>query len=189
MQNKTKRPLIISGPSGTGKEEIIKVLMSTIYPFQRTVSVTTRGKRVGEVHGKHYTFTDVADFAGRRERSEFLESVQVHNSDWYGTPVSEVERLRLNGVIPIIEVDVNGALRLSEILSEAAFVFVSPPSLEELSQRLHKRATDSHKSIEIRLMAAAEEMKVATMPPFQTVINGDNIFRTVSDIFDIWRAD
>ena len=161
MQRTLKRPLVLSGPSGSGKEESIKVLTSTVYPFHRAVSVTTRAMRVGEVHAKHYFFTNVAEFARRRDNDEFLEFQQVHNSDWYGTPRAEVDRLTSMEAIPIIEVDVKGALTLSKVLDNAVFVFIAPPSLEELRLRLERRGSESQNSIENRLRTAAEEMEIA----------------------------
>lgn len=151
--------VIISGPSGVGKDTIIAALRrrrrSPDYHY--VVTCTTRAPRPGEVPGASYHFLQPEAFAALRDAGGFLEANEVHGN-WYGTPRAEVARALAAGRDVILKIDVQGAQVVKERVPDALLVFVVPPSLEELFQRLRSRATESVDELEIRQRNAAIEL-------------------------------
>jgi guanylate kinase len=151
--------LIISAPSGSGKTTLTRALQERFDCFAFSVSATTRPPRPHEQHGVHYFFLNAEEFARYREAGRFLEWEEVYPGRLYGTLRSEVDRMLAAGQVPMFDVDVKGGLRLKETFGVGALaVFIRPPSLEVLRERLLRRASDSPEDIERRLAKASEEM-------------------------------
>jgi guanylate kinase len=151
--------VILSGPSGVGKDTIIEALRLRVRdrPTHYVVTCTTRGRRPGEEDGVSYHFLTDAEFAALRAEGEFLEANEVHGN-WYGTPRSQVREALAKGHDVILEIDVQGAQVVKETVPEALLIFLVPPSLEDLFHRLRARATESADELELRQRNAAIEL-------------------------------
>jgi guanylate kinase len=151
--------VIISGPSGVGKDTIIDALRRRAHEpeYHYVVTCTTRAMRPGEVDGVDYHFLDRATFKAQREAGEFLEANKVHGN-WYGTPRSQVRESLAAGRDVILKIDVQGAQVVKEKIPGALLVFLIPPSLEDLFQRLRSRATETVDELELRQRNAAIEL-------------------------------
>jgi guanylate kinase len=151
--------IIISGPSGVGKDTIIEALRRRSHDpdYHYVVTCTTRSRRPGEVDGVSYRFLDVARFAAMRDGGELLEAARVHGN-WYGTPRDQVRDALVAGHDVILKIDVQGAQTVKENVPEAILVFIVPPSLETLFQRLKSRATETADQLEMRQRNAAIEL-------------------------------
>ena len=161
--------LVISGPSGTGKSTVIGVLMQQMEGLEFSVSATTRQPRPGERDGVDYFFVSRERFDEMVEKDELLEHATfVGNS--YGTPRSQVEARLAQGINVVLDIEVQGAAQVKEKMPEAVTVFLAPPSLEALEQRLRGRGTESEETIRGRLETARKELLLA--PSYDhTVIN------------------
>ena len=149
---------IISAPSGTGKTTILKRIIATVEGITFSVSHTTRSPRLGEQEGVDYFFVDQSAFEAMREQAFFLEWAEVHGN-FYGTSRNIIQELTQQGQDIILDIDVQGALQLREKLdAEGIFVFIAPPSLQELEKRLSGRGTDSGSAIATRLTNAKKEL-------------------------------
>ncbi len=151
--------IIISGPSGVGKDTIIDALRGRphVPPHHYVVTCTTRAPRPGEVEGVAYHFLDRERFLAMRDAGGLLEANEVHGN-WYGTPRSEVAHALTAGQDVILKIDVQGAQNVKERVAEALLVFVVPPSLEALFGRLRSRATETADELELRQRNAAIEL-------------------------------
>ena len=149
--------VIISGPSGVGKDTIITALQERDPDYHYVVTCTTRAPRPGEVQDVSYHFLTTEEFAGLRDAGELLESAEVHGN-WYGTPRHEVADALARGHDVILKIDVQGASAVKQRASGALLVFLVPPSMEELFQRLRTRATETADELEIRQRNAAIEL-------------------------------
>ena len=151
--------VIISGPSGVGKDTIIDALRRRDHDpeYHYVVTCTTRAKRPGELDGVDYHFMDRATFAALRAAGEFLEANDVHGN-WYGTPRSQVREALARGRDVILKIDVQGAQVVKEKIPGALLIFLIPPSLEDLFQRLLSRATETADELELRQRNAAIEL-------------------------------
>jgi guanylate kinase len=151
--------VIISGPSGVGKDTIIDALRRRRHEpeYHYVVTCTTRARRPGEVDGVDYHFLDRATFAAQRAAGEFLEANDVHGN-WYGTPRRQVREALASGRDVILKIDVQGAQVVKEKIPGALLVFLVPPSLEDLFQRLRNRATETADELEVRQRNAAIEL-------------------------------
>ena len=151
--------VIISGPSGVGKDTIIDALRRRHHDpeYHYVVTCTTRAKRPGEVDGVDYLFLDRATFAARRRAGAFLEANDVHGN-WYGTPRTQVREALGEGRDVILKIDVQGAQVVKEKVPGALLIFLIPPSLEDLFQRLLSRATETADELELRQQNAAIEL-------------------------------
>lgn len=151
--------IVISAPSGTGKTTIIERLLTYFPNLTYSISVATREKRKGEVEGKDYVFIDVEEFLRRVEREEFAEWAKVHGN-YYGTPKELLQDLLTCGKDVLLDVDVQGGIQLKKGYGkEVVLIFIIPPSLEELENRLLNRKTESKETIKRRLREAEEELK------------------------------
>ncbi|SHD76944.1 guanylate kinase [[Clostridium] ultunense Esp] len=150
--------LVISGPSGCGKGTICKKILERNEKLVFSVSATTRMPRRGEIDGVNYFFINEERFNKMVEKDEFLEYANVHGN-LYGTPKKFVLEQIEKGEIVILEIDVQGALQVKESYPEAVFIFLLPPSMSELKNRIKKRGTETDKDIDIRLKNAFEELK------------------------------
>ena len=152
--------MVVSGPSGAGKGTICNLLREKLPELAYSVSVTTRQPRPGEVDGQDYFFKTVPQVKDMIFRGELLEYAQVYGN-YYGTPKPYVQKLLDEGKDVLLEIDIQGALQIKKVFPGGVFVFVVPPSLEELSARIYKRGTDREDVIRQRLAAATHELVYA----------------------------
>jgi guanylate kinase len=163
------RLVVISGPSGSGKSTIARRLAARReVNAMLSVSMTTRAPRAGEREGVDYYFRDRADFESARASGSLLESALVHGQ-YYGTPIEPVLRTLDEGMCVLLEIDVQGALRVKERVPNAVLVFIHPPSMEELERRLRDRKTEDEAAIARRLAAARDEIAKADRYDHQIV--------------------
>ena len=167
--------IIFSAPSGAGKTTIVKHLLSVNPDLNFSISACTRDKRGRtEVNGKDYYFITPEDFKEKIANDEFVEWEEVYEGAFYGTLKSEIERIWASGKHAILDVDVKGGLSIKHFYKERALaVFVKPPSIEELANRLQARNTDSASSISSRVFKAKFEMEFEDQ--FDEVIVNDNL--------------
>lgn len=148
--------IVISGPSGAGKGTICKDLVSK-GNFYLSVSATTRGPRKGEADGINYFFTTKEAFKQGIENDDFLEYAEVYEN-YYGTPKSKVMKMIENGMDVILEIDIQGALKVKENYPDGVFIFILPPSMEELKNRIIQRASETPESLMLRFKSAYKEI-------------------------------
>jgi guanylate kinase len=149
--------IIISGPSGAGKGTICKSFMERNENVALSVSATTRAPRTGEVEGVNYYFMSKEKFKEKIASDDFLEYAQVYDN-YYGTPKSNVEEILESGKDVILEIDIQGALKVKENTEEGVFIFVLPPSMEELKQRIINRGSETPESLMKRFQSAYKEI-------------------------------
>lgn len=174
--------LVVSGPSGSGKGTLCRALKEALPELKYSVSVTTRPPRRGEVHGVDYFFVSKEDFLRRLEAGEFLEWAEVYGN-YYGTPRATVERWLEEGNDVLLELDVQGALKVKELFPQAVLVFIAPPSLEELGTRIAKRGTESEEDMRKRLSSAGLELEAAKH--YDYVIVNDEAERALKELLEI----
>lgn len=162
---------VISGPSGVGKGTIKDVLLPRLNNITLSISATTRMPREGEVDGQDYFFLNVNEFSSMLNRGEFLEHAQVY-TNMYGTPKQYVEDNLKNGVDVLLEIDIQGALQVKKKMPQGVFIFIEPPSIEELARRICSRGKDSEESIARRLAACEEELSHLAYYDY-SVVNDD----------------
>jgi guanylate kinase len=149
---------VVSGPSGAGKTTLYKKAISVLPHLMHSVSYTTRSPRVGEVNGRDYTFINREEFMTMIQKKEFAEWAEIHG-ELYGTARKRLEEIMNSGVDAILDIDVQGAMQLKEKLPGGVYIFILPPSLEILRERLEQRMANVKEEIEKRLAVALEEMK------------------------------
>ncbi len=169
--NKERYLLVVSGPSGAGKDTVVKKMLEKHPEIQVSVSATTRKPREGERDGEHYYFLSHGEFERKIAAGEMLEHVN-YCGNYYGTPKSEVDCRLENGVSVVLIIEVVGAANIKKMYPESTLVFIMPPSVEELGNRLRGRGTESEEVIVRRMERAAEEMQRAGDYDY-SVINDD----------------
>jgi guanylate kinase len=169
--------VILSGPSGVGKDTIIDAWRATNPRVERVVAYTTRNPRMGEVDGLDYNFISVPDFQNKASKGEFLEFKEVHGN-WYATPLTDMENLIEAGKVAILKIDVQGALHAMSLRKDAISIFILPPSMQELEARIRGRGLDDSEVIEKRLINAQDE--VALAPKYHHQIVNLDVDLTVS---------
>ncbi|HWU81892.1 MAG TPA: guanylate kinase [Methylophilaceae bacterium] len=169
---------IIAAPSGAGKTSLVKALLDADPSVRLSISYTTRTPRPGEVDGEHYHFVDETLFMQMLSEGDFLESAQVHGAR-YGTSQTQVERILKGGNDLILEIDWQGAAQVRKLYPESIGIFILPPSIDALRQRLNNRRQDSDEVIARRVAAAREEM--SHVAEFDYV--------TINDIFEVALHD
>ena len=181
MDKDSKGKLIIfSAPSGAGKTTIVHSLLKSIPSLEFSVSATCRSPRGDEHHGVDYYFLSPDEFRARVNRDEFVEWEEVYPGQLYGTLLSEVERIWRKGHTVIFDVDVKGGLNLKKKFGDLALaIFVRPPSMDALEQRLRHRATEPEEKIKMRIAKAASELSFE--PRFDITVVNDNLERAVND--------
>ncbi|MBL8048911.1 MAG: guanylate kinase [Chthonomonas sp.] len=162
------RLLILSGPSGVGKDTVLDLWQARNPRVVRVVAHTTRAPRVGERDGLDYTFLDVPTFLDRADAGKYLEFKHVHGN-YYGTPLDHLEQLLAADKVAVLKIDVQGAIEVMELRPDALTVMLLPPSFEELERRIRARGTDSAEVIERRLVGARAELDEAPRYQHQLV--------------------
>lgn len=175
-----RKAILFSAPSGSGKTTIIKQLMRYFDCFEFSISATSRQPRTGERDGIDYYFLSPDTFDARVKNDEFLEWEEVYANTRYGTLKSEIDRICGNGKVIVFDVDVNGGLNIKRFFGDDALaIFVMPPSIEVLEQRLRGRGTESEESIMKRLGRSAKELEES--PKFDVTIVNDDLTRAVDE--------
>lgn len=177
---------VISGPSGVGKGTVREALLEGRDDIQVSISATTRPPRTGEIDGVHYFFIDRDTFLKKVDDDQFLEWANVY-SNLYGTPRDFVLNHLNNGRDVLLEIDIQGALQVKQRMPDGVFIFLSPPSIEDLAKRLCRRGKDSQESIEERLAACEREME--QMYHYDYVVINDRVENAVSKIEAIIAAE
>lgn len=172
--------IIFSAPSGSGKTTIVKRMLAKFPDLAFSVSACTREQRDGEEHGRDYYFLKVEEFIKRIENDEFVEWEMVYDGKYYGTLRSEIDRIWAAGKHVIFDVDVEGGLALKERFGALALaVFVMPPSVEVLEERLRGRGSETDETIRTRLGKAVSELNYAL--DFDIIIRNDDLETAVKD--------
>ena len=189
MDHICERPgelFIVSGPSGVGKGTICRRLIEEKKDIVLSVSATTRAQREGEVEGVNYYFMDKEAFEKIIAEDGFLEYAEVFGN-YYGTPRKMVEEQLSQGNDVLLEIDVQGAMKVKEVCPEGIFIFILPPNLAELRNRLEKRGTDSQEVIEKRLSLAIEEIR--QMFGYDYFVVNNDLEEAVAKVHDIVSAE
>jgi len=173
--------VIISAPSGGGKTTIVKHLLESGLNLEFSVSATTRPLRPNETEGEDYFYLTVPKFRRKIKNNEFVEWEEVYKDLLYGTLKSEMERIWAKGKHVLFDVDVKGGINLKKKFgTDSISIFIMPPSIEELGNRLIKRGTESPEKIRMRVEKAQEEMKGANQ--FDTVIINDHLDKAKNEV-------
>lgn len=176
---------IISGPSGSGKDTLLKEIFKKYPEIKFSISSITRGMREGEVEGEKYNFISREAFESMIEKDELLE-YNTYVGNYYGTPKAPVIKETEQGNNMIIEVDVNGAAQIRNKMPEAVSIFIMPPSFAELERRLSGRGTEEREVIVARMNSALDEIKRAC--EYDYIVVNDNIETAVDDIITIIKS-
>lgn len=178
--------LVVSGPSGAGKGTICQMLRDQLPDLGYSVSVTTRQPRTGEVDGVNYFFKTVDEVKEMIAQDELLEYAEVYGN-YYGTPRNYVMDLLNSGKDVLLEIDIQGALQIKKRFPNGVFVFIVPPSLDELSARIYKRGTDSEDVIQRRMASAAGELTYAA--EYDYIIVNDIAEKAANKVLTIMEAE
>lgn len=179
--------IVVSGPSGVGKGTLVKELLRRMPELALSVSVTTRPPRAGEEDGVHYYFRTEEQFQEMVENGDLLEYAQFVTGLYYGTPRTHVEEAIAQGQDVVLEIDVKGAIQVKERWQHGVYVFLLPPSMEELETRLKKRQTEAAEAIRQRLTVAVDELNFLPLYDYQVV--NDDIQTAVAKLEAIIRAE
>jgi guanylate kinase len=185
--------IIITAPSGAGKTSITRYLLHHFPQLAFSVSAATRAQRSDEVNGVDYYFLTLEEFQHKIQNQEFVEWEMVYEGRYYGTLKSELQRIHANQKIPILDIDVKGAIHVQENYPEQSLsIFVQPPSIEELKRRLEYRATESAEALQDRLNKAAYE--ISFRHHFNKIIVNDNLEKaceearhTIAEFLSKWQ--
>lgn len=178
--------LIFSAPSGSGKSTLVQHLVKLDLGLAFSISATSRQARKGEVDGREYHFISSDLFREKIDNNEFIEWEEVYPGQFYGTPKSEVDRIWNSGQHALFDIDVLGGVNLKkEYGKKALSVFVMPPSLEELEQRLHSRGTDDSGALKKRLGKAEYEMRFS--PQFDHILVNDSLEKALAEAESLVR--
>lgn len=179
-----EKTIIFSAPSGSGKTTLVKYAISQFANLAFSVSCTTRAPRGEELHGKDYYFISPEEFKAKISAQEFVEFEEVYKDKFYGTLKSEVEKNWQENKVVIFDVDVKGGVALKKYFQEKALsIFIKPPSVQELQNRLTERGTDDAETIKTRLEKAVEELAFENQ--FDKVVVNDNLDHAKAEISKI----
>jgi len=180
------RLVVLAGPTAVGKGTVAEYVRAQFPEVWLSVSVTTRKPRPLEVDGTHYHFVDDEQFDRMREAGEFLEWAVVHGRARYGTPRGPVLEALAAGRKALLEIDLQGARQVRQQMPEALFVFLAPPSWDELVRRLVGRGTESEEEREVRLTTA--RLELAAQREFDVTIVNDNVQRASEELVSLMNA-
>jgi guanylate kinase len=176
---------LVVAPSGAGKSSLVNALLQQEPAIKLSISFTTRAPRPGEENGREYFFTSIEDFAKRREAGEFLESAEVFGN-YYGTSFLQIAQQIAAGTDVLLEIDWQGAQQVKKQFPHAVGIFIPPPSIAALEERLKKRGQDEHSVITRRILAAGGE--IAHAPEFEYVIINQEFTVALSELSAIVKA-
>lgn len=179
--------IVLSGPSGAGKGTICNELLKQVDTLNLSISMTTRSPRGNEVDGKDYYFVTKEQFEEDIAKGNFLEYAKVYNDNYYGTPKNKVEEILSSGRDIILEIDIQGALEVKEKMKEGIFIFIMPPSMRELKDRLVKRNTESKDKIIERFKNAYKEINEVTK--YNYIVINDEVQNAVDKVKAIILAE
>lgn len=178
--------IVLSGPSGSGKDTVLDRVHAKDIPIQRSISMTTRQKRDGETDGVDYYFVTKDYFEKQIAAKNMLESA-VYSSNYYGTPKGPVDKWLEDGKTVVLKIEVQGAEKIKKIYPDCVSIFIMPPSIQVLEKRLRNRETDSEESIRMRMDAALGEMQCSEK--YDYIVFNDILENTVEDICSIINAE
>lgn len=178
--------LVVSGPSGAGKGTVLEALFQRRAGLFASVSATTRAPRPGEVDGEHYYFLSKERFEQEIERGNMLEYAK-YCENYYGSPRGPVEEMRAKGLDVVLEIEVQGAMKVRHNCSDATLVFIMPPSVEELAKRLRGRGTESEEVVRKRLETSKAEVQTASA--YDYIVLNDEVERAAHDVDCIITAE
>lgn len=178
--------LVVSGPSGTGKGTICKKMVEMNDAIKLSVSATTRQPRLGEKEGISYYFKTREEFEKMVENGEFLEHAMIYDN-YYGTPKQAIVDQLDAGVDVILEIEMQGARQIREVCPDAVFVFILPPSLDELKHRIVGRGTETKEQIEKRFNSAYNEIKL--LGDYDYFIFNNIVDKSAEEIFEIIKSE
>jgi len=180
MSESLQKVIILAAPSGAGKTTITKYLLDRFTRLAFSISATTRAPRGVEQDGVDYHFLSLAKFEGLIYQNEFLEYEQVYEGVYYGTLKSELNRIWALGMVPILDIDVKGAIRVQKQLGEKSLsIFIMPPSIDDLSERLLNRQTETPESIKTRIDKAEYEISFSNQ--FNVIVKNDILEKACID--------
>src|SRR4030042_517045 len=180
--------IVLSGPSGVGKDAVLNGIRRRRYPLYYAVTATTRPRRERERDGVDYYFVSRADFEKMIEKNELLEWANVYGN-LYGVPKRQMQEALSRGQDAVVKVDVQGAATIKKIVPQAVFIFLAPSSMNDLENRLRQRKTESGLDLELRMRAAQEEMKQLPMFDYIVINQKDGIEVAISQIEAIITAE
>jgi len=180
--------IVISGPSGVGKDSVVHRMKERDFPFHFVVTATTRPKREGEVHGRDYWFYSNDEFARMIEDNEFIEYAIVYN-DYKGIPKSEVRNALATGKDVVMRVDVQGAETVRKLAPEALLIFITCESEDELERRLRARKTETDDSLSLRIATARKELQRIDSFDYVIINNDFHLDETVNQVRAIITAE
>lgn len=178
--------MVISAPSGAGKTTLCKRLFAEFPALRFSVSCTTRPPRRGEVDGKDYHFTSLEEFKRRKTAGEFVECEEIYGH-FYGTSREDIDEMINRGYDVVLDIDTRGARNVKKIYPDAVLVFVMPPSVQILKERLRKRGSETEEVIEMRFNKAMEEIEVNEC--YDYVIFNDIVADSVVVLSSVYRAE
>lgn len=179
--------IVLSGPSGVGKGTVRSALFDmTGHDLVYSVSMTTRTPREGEVDGREYFFVTREEFQKRINENKFLEYAEFVNN-YYGTPLDKVEEQLASGKEVVLEIEVQGALQVRKKMKDAIFVFIAPPTMEDLLKRLKTRGTESEELVKSRTEKAHKELELAYL--YDYIVVNDTVENAADKIMAIIRAE
>jgi len=184
--NKEGILLVICGPSGVGKGTVCKEFLGKNRNIKLSVSATTRSPRIGEVDGVSYHFLETGQFEKMVENGDFIEYARVYDN-YYGTPKAEVLKNLQNGEDVLLEIDIQGAMQVKSSYPDAVFVFILPPSLRELRDRIVKRGSETEESLKLRFGSAYDE--ICKIENFDYFVVNDDIEKAVRQLECIMMAE
>ncbi len=182
----TSRLTVLAGPTAVGKGTVAAYVREHHPDVWLSVSATTRRPRPDEVDGRHYHFMTNEDFGRMVDHAEFLEWATVHGRALYGTPRGPVEAALAAGRPALLEIDLQGARQVRETMPDALFVFLAPPSWDELVRRLVGRGTETEEEREVRLTTARAELAAAE--EFDVTIVNDDVRRAADELVSLMRT-
>ena len=190
VQQHNNQPLVVilTGPSGVGKDAALNELKKSERPWHYVVTATTRPRRHNETNGVDYIFMDEAEFRTALENNEFLESANVYDK-WYGVPKSQVSGPLKQGLDVILKVDIQGAATIKSLIPNAISIFMIPGTLNDLENRLRTRMTESEDQLQLRLEVAREELSKLNDFEYYIINKENSLESTVNQIDTILAAE